>query len=145
MHHSRATTPQWNSTTLRKKRAAHAACFADILGTPLAHFPDGKFELLADACYEHYWLAYEADCRDKTTSEYVGMRHYFVDDMLGLAITTPDEAHFITYFHEHFDQQHGVRPPRNASAGQRILEYKAQITRDQKSTIMRSYKPLPPR
>jgi hypothetical protein len=145
MAHTRCTTPSWNPHTLRKKRDDHAACFADILGMPLARFPPGKFEILADDCYAKHWLAYEADCRDKDTREYVGPRHYFVDQMLGLAVTTNDETRFVTYFHEDFDLSHGVRPPRNASAGQRELEYRAQLEVDKKSTKIRYVKILPSR
>jgi len=143
MPHARSATPNWNQTTLRKKRRDHEACFADIFATPLGRFPAGKFQILADECYENHWLAYEADCRDKDSREYVGLRHYFVDHMLGLAVTTCDEAHFITYFHEDFDLRHGVRPPRNASVGQKQLEYRKQIELDLQSTKMRALKILP--
>jgi hypothetical protein len=142
MPHSRTTTPSWHPSTLRTKRAKHQACFADILGIHSAHFPPGKFEILAGECYETPWLAYEADCRDSQTREFVGARRYFVDPMLGVAVTTKNEAHFITYFHEDFDLPHGVRPPRNSSSGQRELEYRRQLDLDVKSTKMRSLKPL---
>ena len=142
MPHRRTKTPIWHPPTLRKKRSDHQACFEEILGIPGAHFPPGKFEILAGDCYETHWLAYEADCRHSQTREYQGLRHYFVDEMLGLAITTADETDFITYFHEDFDLPHGVRPPRNASAGQRELEYRKQLDLDVKSTKMRSLKPL---
>jgi len=140
--HSRTTTPSWHRPTLQKKRVAHQACFADLLGIPLAHFPPGKFEVLADACYEEHWLAYEADCRDKETREFVGLRRYFVDHMLGLAVTTHDESRFVTYFHEDLDLPHGKRPEPNASVGQRKLEYLSQLDRDQKTTKLRSVKIL---
>jgi hypothetical protein len=142
MPHKRSTTPSWHPSTLRKKRADHQACFADILGFPLAAFPPGKFPLLADECYETHWFAYEADYRDKDDRQYVGLRHYFVDHMLGLAVTTCDEAHFITYFHEDFDLPHGVRPSPNASAGQRELEYRMQLEHDKNSTKLRHFKVL---
>ena len=145
MPHARSTTPVWHRPTLRKKRNDHAACFADILGKPEHEITEGKFEILAEECHEKHWLRYEADCRDKDTREYVGVRHYCVDEMLGLAVTTPDEARFVTYFHEDFDLPHGVRPPRNASFGQRQLEYRLQLERDQRSTKMRDLKILPNR
>ena len=142
MPHSRTTTPSWHPSTLRTKRAKHQACFADILGIPVDHFPRGKFEILAGECYETPWLAYEADCHDSQSAEYVGTRRYFVDHMLGLAVTTKAETHFITYFHEDFNLPHGVRPSRNASAGQRELEYRKQLDIDLKSKKLRSLKPL---
>ena len=139
MPHSRTTTPNWHPPTLQIKRTKHQACFADIVGAP---FRPGKFEILADDCFNEPWLAYEADCRDSQTLEYVGARRYFVDHLLGVAVTTKDETHFITYFHEHFDLPHGVRPPRNASVGQREFEYRKQLDLDIKSKKLRSLKTL---
>jgi hypothetical protein len=142
MPRKRSRTPRWHPPTLQKKRADHQACFADIFGVPLAAFPPGKFELLSEECYETHWLAYQADCRHNDTREYVGPRHYFVDHMLGVAVTTCDESYFVTYFHEDFDQAHGVRPARGASAGQRELEYRKQLDLDQKTTKLQAMKLL---
>lgn len=145
MPRHRSSTPDWHPPTLQRKTDDHKACFADIFGMTVGNFPNGKFAILADDCFENHLLAYEADCRHRDTLEYVGCRHYFVDHMLGVAITTPDEAYFVTYFHEDFDLPHGVRPPRGASTGQRELEYRKQLELDQRTTKMRAVKFLPKR
>lgn len=143
MPHTRSTTPKWDRPNLRDHHVKHAACFADIKGLRLEEVSEGRFEIYSDECYEDSWLRYEADCRHDTTLEYVGLRHYFVNDDLAVAITTRDEGHYISFFHEHFDRTHGLRPASNASVGQRQLEYRKQLAVDVETTKTRSLKLLP--
>lgn len=143
MPHTRLTTPKWDRANLQRHHAKHASCFADIKGLRLEQVTEGRFEIYSDECCENSWLRYEADCRHDTTREYVGLRHYFVNDDLAVAITTRDEGYYISFFHEHFDRDHGVRPARKASVGQRQLEYQKQMAIDVETTKTRSLKLLP--
>ena len=142
MPHVRSTAPAWAPANCTRHRRKHAPCFSDIYNVPLPTISDGKFELYSIACYEQPWLSYAGDYKDAHTREYVGLRHYFVDDTLAVAVTTSDERRFVTFYHEHFDLPHGVRPPRHASTGQRQLEYKQAVDRDIASRKLQSYKSL---
>jgi hypothetical protein len=143
MPHARSTTPKWHPANLHEHHTKHAACFTDIKHLPAGAVSVGRYEIYADECYEHHWLRYEADCLHDKKPVYVGLRHYFVNDDLAVAITSLDEANYVTFFHEHFDHAHGVHPPRGASVGQRRLEYSKQLERDQESKKMRSFRILP--
>ncbi len=142
MPHASSKMPMWSRTNLTRHRVKHASCFADIHNVPLSAITDGKFEILSNDCFEKPMLSYAGDYRDSQSREYVGPRHYFVDCELGVAATTSDERYFVTFYHEHFDRPHGVRPLRSASEGQRQLEYEQAIERDIDSRKLRSFRRL---
>lgn len=145
MPHARSTTPKWHAANLHEHHRKHAACFADIKNLAVGAVSAGRYEIYSDECYEHHWLRYEADCLHDKKPVYVGLRQYFVNDDLAVAITSIDEANYVTFFHEHFDHAHGIHPPKGASVGQRHLEYRKQLDRDVETKKIRSLRLLPNR
>jgi hypothetical protein len=143
---SRAS-PQWSAEYLkwkhRERLRKDPGCFEDLLGLPAGkEMTPTQYEDRSLEAVEHAWAEYEGDHKDRATGEYCGMRAYFVDNDLVVAVTDTFRHDFITCFHEHFDYPHGVKPGPGVQPGDRQIAYRVMLQADERGQFIRKVRRL---
>lgn len=136
--------PEWNARNLarhyRTRLTKNPGCFEDLLGINGRPMTQSQYELRADDAVANAWGEYEGEGWDVQNREYNGLRAYYVDDDLVVAITDSGRSEFVTCFHEHFDRPHGVDPGPGATVGQKRLRYKERLRIDEQGKVIRNLK-----
>jgi len=81
----------------------------------------------ADDSVANAWAEYEGEWKDGVTGDYKDAAAYYVDGQLVVAITDSFRRRFITCYHKHFREPHGIDPAMGEPLGDLQLKYKTWL------------------